>query len=91
MNEQIKNTAKGLLFFIISMSIMVGLFWFLTKDLPVVMNDGEAFNSTGKLEGIYKLTPSQKFQALCPFNCIDLGYNGGYYSNLNKKCNCYKK
>jgi len=44
-------------------------------------------------DNIEKVEPVQEYnrvQALCPFLCIDNGYNGGYYTNLINECVCIK-
>ena len=40
---------------------------------------------------IYKITPEQKAELLCPFKCIDAGYDGGEYLRVASKCFCYNK
>ena len=44
-------------------------------------------------EGVIRMSysPEFRFKALCPFNCVDMGFEGGYYTNLGEKCVCRRK
>jgi hypothetical protein len=79
MNDKLDLALTLIVIFLVLGVLFLFLFSHINSKQEV--KDDQIINTT---------TSSQyKFQALCPFNCIDMGFKGGYYSNLNKRCNCY--
>jgi hypothetical protein len=73
--------------------ILVGSLFLITKpsnktDLKI---QEKSYDDGGICTAFKPYPPEFKLKALCPFNCIDSGFEGGHYSNLLNKCVCKVK
>jgi len=73
--------------------IFVGSLFLIAKSLNKTdLKIQEKSYDDGGICTAFKSYPQEfKLKVLCPFNCIDSGFDGGYYSNLLNKCVCKVK